>query len=305
MNYFKVAGLCLTLLLIFSACEQKSGEVLVTIGSETITEPDLALLARVNPRLQRRLATPEGRQQVLQNYVEQELLSQEAKKRGLNRDDMVQAKIALYEKVILAQSLLEAVINEKADEYFKSNPEEFEKVNITHIYIPFKTEANNPALEKGAKVTRSEEQAKQEAVKAKAALAKSEFAAVVAKFSEDANSKEDGGALGWVGRDDARLSRWGWTPIVTEAFSLQGGQVSEPIKSDNGYHLVMVVEPAKADDFEQVKPRIRFKIQAQIKDNLVSELKDKYPVEFAGAPAAAPQAETADGDAAADEKPAN
>lgn len=281
MKHLSVFVMCLVTVALLSACQKKSEGALVTVGNETITESDLDLLGKVNPRLQRRLATEEGRKLVLDNYVEQELLSQEAKKRGLDREDTVKAKIALYKKVILAQSLLEDALNRAAQEYYESNGPEFEKIKIAHLYVPFKTDAKDPALAPDAKVTRTAEEAKQRIEAAKAKLKNQDFAVVVSEYSEDERTKDNGGDLGWLGLEDVRLTRWGWAPIVKDAMSLKKGEVSDPIETASGYHLVLVEEPAKQEDFEQSQARIRFMIQQKVKDDLVASLREDYDVTFA------------------------
>jgi len=207
-------------------------------------------------------------------------MSQEAKSRGLDTEELVQAKIALYRKVILAQSLLEEMLEEESLKYFNDNPGEFEKVRIAHVYVPFKTANNEKALGKKVKVTRTDAQAKKRIQKAREEAKKTGFEKVAAKYSADSRTKDSGGEIGWVSVGDARLGRWGWDPLVVASMSMKAGELSEPIKTDSGYHLVKVLEPAKMDDYEQVKSRIRFKIQAQVKGNLVNSLQEKYDVEF-------------------------
>lgn len=267
------------------SCQQKTrGKVLVEVGSEVITEPDLELLIRVNPRLKRRIATPAGKKQILDNYVEQALMYQEAKKQGLARDPLVSAKIDLYRKVILAQALLEAALEEETKKYFDEHQGEFEKVKIAHIYIPFKTKEKNRALSKDANVKRSERQAKEKIAKLTLDLKANpdKFTELAEKDSEDARTQKRGGDLGWLALNDARMGRWGWALVVEKSFPLAVGTISEPIRSDNGYHLVKVVAGKKTDDFDQIKARVRFKIQSQIKSGLVNELKKQYKVSYAG-----------------------
>ena len=264
------------------ACEQKSGDVLVEVGKEVITQPDLDLLVKVNPRLQRRMATPAGKQQIIENYVEQALMFQEAKKQGLPRDPDVKAKIALYNKVILAQALLEAKLEEATRKYYDDNQDEFEKISLAHIYIPFKTEKPNRALGKEAKVKRSAEQAAKIAAKISEELKKdpAKFGDLVEKKSEDRRTKKREGDLGWLTLKDARMERWGWSLVAQQAFPLAAGAITDPIKSGNGYHLVKVLETKKMDDFEQAKARIRFKIQTKVKAELVNALKEAYKVSY-------------------------
>lgn len=296
MKHLSVFVICLVTAALLSACHKKPEGALVTVGDETITEADLDLLGKVNPRLQRRLASEPGRKQVLDNYVEQELLSQEAKKRGLDRDETVKAKIDLYDKVILAQSLLEEALDKAAKEYYDNNGPEFEKIKIAHIYVPFKSGEKDPALSPEVKVTRTADEAKKRIDEAKAKLKNEDFAAVASEYSEDVRTKDNGGDLGWVGENDVRLSRWGWAPIVKDAMSMQKGAVSEPIETASGYHLVLLEEPVKREDFDQAQARIRFMIQQQVKTDLVDSLRKKYAVKYVqpeGASSeAAPQAGT-------------
>ncbi len=267
------------------ACQPaKTGDALVTVGKESITQPDIDLLIKINPRLERRLNAPGGKKQIIDNYVEQSLMYQEARKQGLHNDPLVKAKIGLYDKVILAQSLLEERLEDATKEYYENNPKEFEKVKLAHIYIPYKVAGKNRALDKKAKVTRSEKQAKAIAEKVKAALDKNpaDFEAQVAKVSEDARTQKRDGDLGWLTAEDARMKRWGWLSLVEKGFPTAQGKIVGPVQSENGFHILKIVESKKQDSFDEVKPRIRFKVQSQVKSALVKELKEKYPVTYAG-----------------------
>jgi len=267
------------------ACQQpEQGNVLVKAGDEVITDMDLELLAKVNPRLKRRLATPEGRKQVLDNYVEQSLMYQEALRQQLDKDPAMVAKIDLYRKVIMAQGVLDKQLEEAAREYYDDHKDEFEKIQLAHMYVPFK-KANNRAINKGKKVKRNEAEAKKKIEDAKAELAKdpAAFDKLVEKFSEDDRTNKRGGELGWVTLNDARLRRWGWEKLAEKSFPLEEGAIMAPIRSSNGYHLLKIISAKKIDDFDSANTRIRFKIQAQIKSQLVDDLKKQYPVEFAQA----------------------
>ncbi len=63
-----------------------------------------------------------------------------------------------------------------------------------------------------------------------------DFAAVAKEFSQDTTTKEQGGDLGWFPR--GRM-----VPEFEEAaFSLPVGEVSEPVKTQYGYHIIKVEE---------------------------------------------------------------
>lgn len=281
---FLLGLLCISFVAFCFGCGgAQSGATLVKVGQEKITEGDLNLLLQVNPRLKSRANTAGGRRQILDNYVEQSLLYQEATKRGVDKDPLVQAKVDLYRKVIVAQGLLEQETKRAVEEYYKNHRDEFEKVKAAHIYIPFKTEAKNPALEKGDQVRRSPEEALVEAQKIKKELAKdpTQFDALAEKRSEHKQSKKRGGELGWVTISSERYQRFGWSKVLEQVFAMKEGEISEPIHSDNGYHLVKVVAAKKLDSLSDVESRIQFKLQGQMKKDLVESLKKEYSVVFA------------------------
>ncbi len=76
-----------------------------------------------------------------------------------------------------------------------------------------------------------------------------DFTKLAAIYSEDTGSATQGGDLGWFGK--GRMVK----PFEDAAFSLPLNQVSEPIKSDFGYHLIEVLEkdPNRPKDENQLQ----------------------------------------------------
>ena len=58
-------------------------KTLVTINGKKVTEGDVDFLGNINPRIKAQLATPAGKKRILDNLVEQEMLYQEAVKKGV------------------------------------------------------------------------------------------------------------------------------------------------------------------------------------------------------------------------------
>ncbi len=289
-------------LIFFPACEGGGGKTIVKVGGSKITEGDLETLARVNPRLKPRLATPAGKDKVVENYVEQEILYQESVSRGLNRSKDLKDKIALYEKILVAQALLDDELGKKVKEYYENHKDEFERVKVAHILIKtVGAEKAEPAKEqpKDKKKPSPPAPMHSEAVALKLAqaaldrVAKGEdFAKVAKEVSEDERTKPTGGDLGYITLKDKRLERWGWLPLAEKAFSMKAGEVSEPIKGKDGYHVLKVVEEKKLQAYEEAEAGIKFRLQADIRTQLLEGLKKKYKVAYAEketkAPAATP-----------------
>jgi peptidyl-prolyl cis-trans isomerase C len=71
-----------------------------------------------------------------------------------------------------------------------------------------------------------------------------------------------------------------------KAFSMEVGQVSEPVKTQFGYHLIKVLDKKEGEDktYEQLKPEMEkavlFQKQNMAYFNKTQEMKKKYEVEY-------------------------
>jgi peptidyl-prolyl cis-trans isomerase D len=81
-----------------------------------------------------------------------------------------------------------------------------------------------------------------------------DFAELAKELSLDTGSGAVGGDLGWFGKG-AMVA-----PFEEAAFNLEVGEVSEPVKSDFGYHIIQVLghqeNPLNATQFEQKKETV-------------------------------------------------
>jgi len=78
-----------------------------------------------------------------------------------------------------------------------------------------------------------------------------DFASVAREVSQDTASAANGGDLGWFGKGVMVA------PFEDAAFKLQPGEISDPVKSDFGYHIIQViakqVRPLDASQYEQAR----------------------------------------------------
>jgi len=80
-----------------------------------------------------------------------------------------------------------------------------------------------------------------------------DFAAEAKKYSDDATTKDAGGDLGLVTRGQM-------VPAFEEAvFSLKKGELSQPVKTQYGYHLIEVsdIVPEKQLSYDEVSENIK------------------------------------------------
>ncbi len=138
--------------------------------------------------------------------------------------------------------------------YYGSHQQEFaapEQARARHILIRPKTEDDagwSAAL------------AKAQEVRAKALTG--DFVALAKQYTEDPGSKDTGGELGWFGR--GRMVK----EFENAAFGLKPGEISQPVKSQYGYHIIQLEEtrPASIRPLAEVRDMIREKLLEGLAD---------------------------------------
>jgi peptidyl-prolyl cis-trans isomerase C len=148
-----------------------------------------------------------------------------------------------------------------------------------------------------------------EAKAVKAELDKgADFAELAKKKSKDPGAS-DGGDLGFFTKEQM-------VPEFSEvAFKLDPGKISDPVKSQFGWHIIKVEEKRnrKPPEFDQVKAQIETYVTRKAQADYVGKLREGAKIERtdqaantppagAGAPAAAPAGAAKAGDAAKDSK---
>lgn len=85
------------------------------------------------------------------------------------------------------------------------------------------------------------------------------FEALAEAHSDDSGSAQQGGDLGFFGKGvmDA--------PFEDAVFSMEEGEISEPIRSSFGFHVIKVtgIRPAETKPFAEVKERVRRELQLE------------------------------------------
>ncbi len=155
-------------------------------------------------------------------------------------------------------------------DYYDSNKSEFNKearVKARHILISYKGARNAT----GAAANRSEDEAKALAATVLADTKKpgADFAALASKYTDEAAGKTKGGDLGFFKKDQMVKE------FADAAFAMKAGEISGPVKSPFGYHIIRVdtVEEAKNVAFDEAKRGIADKLLA--KERRPKLIKDK------------------------------
>jgi len=126
--------------------------------------------------------------------------------------------------------------------YYEANPDSFfseSQAELSYIRLPKETTAEDEKLYLGELME----------IKARIDSGASTFEEEAKMESDDEGSGKQGGDLGWI-------SRGSMVPEFEDAaFSLDTGAVSDPVKTQFGYHLIRVEERRMKDGVEEIHAR--------------------------------------------------
>lgn len=243
-------------------------KVLAIVNGKEITETDLEFtISRFPQQNQQYFRSEQGRAQLLDQIVSYELVYNFAKDSKLEEEETFKNQLEAVKKDLLIQagitkSFENAKVTEsEIEEFYNKNKAMFqteETVSAKHILVDSEEEAKNIAEEINSDKITFEDAAK--------------------KYSK-CPSKEQGGNLG-------AFERGRMVPEFEKAaFDLDINTVSEPVKTQFGYHIIKVEEKNESDvkPLEEVKEMVSANL-LQEKQNkefltLVEKLKETYPVE--------------------------
>jgi len=206
--------------------------------------------------------SPELQNAVKEELVRREILAQEAKKKGMDKNPNIQGQIELAKQAVLIRAYL--------SDYVKANP--ISEAQLKAEYDVIKNNLGSTEYKSRHVLVEKEEEAK--AIIAK--LDKGEKFSELAKQSKDPGSKDKGGELGWS-------SPAAYVKPFGEALTkLKKGEYTKaPVQSDFGYHVIQLDDsrPSNPPPFDQVKPQLQQRASQQQIETLVKELRGKAKVD--------------------------
>ena len=261
--------------------------VVLRAGSVTLTKKQFDDLIDGLPENAKAMARGPRRKEFADFLVQAYILSDEARRRKLDETHAYRVQSMLSDDQVLSVLLRAQITDEtKVDEaearkYYDEHKGKYEEVTARHILIRVK--GSPTAVKPGAKeLTDQEALAKATEVR-KRILAGEDFAAV-AKTESDDSTASSGGALG-------SFPRGRMVPTFEQAaFALKPGEISEPVKTQFGYHIIKV-EDHKTKTFEEVREQIEKQlVPQQVTKTIVDMTKGAYyDPEFFAAPTPPPQ----------------
>ncbi len=251
-------GLVLATLAALGPARAAQDEVVARAGDVRLTRADVtALVAALGPDAQARLAAdPALLTRLVRARLAEQVLVNEAKAKDWDRQGRVRTLIEAAQREAVFRSYLASVSTPPADypsdaelqAAYDGNRALFatpRALHVAQIYLAVPADADAATLVKARK------QAAELLRRARAPGA--EFGALARASSQDTTSAAQGGDLGFT--DENRL-----VPAIRQALAaLKPGEISEPVRTDTGLHLVKLIEvrPAGVRPLAEVREQLR------------------------------------------------
>lgn len=178
-----------------------------------------------------------GLEEMKEFYATDEALQNELDNYGLTLEDVKNNIKSNLQIELLLEPYME-ITDEEMAEYFETNKASFgqeEQVKASHILV----ETEEVALEVKAKIDAGED-----------------FGELAKEYSIDTANSEQGGNLGYFAE----------SKMVAEfsdaAFSLEVGEISDPVKTNHGYHIIKVEDkieeklPVLEENIDEIKSQL-------------------------------------------------
>ena len=176
------------------------------------------------------------RRSVLNSLIEQAIIEQAASAAGISVTDE-ELETTVQESITAGQG------QESFNQWLAENNltlEEFREIQRSQLLASKMIERVTALVPTSAAQVHARHILTRDAAQAPALLEElrggANFAALAQQASEDASTAANGGDLGWFPRDVPLMP----SPVAEMAFSLQPGEISDVIESDQGYHIVKV-----------------------------------------------------------------
>jgi peptidyl-prolyl cis-trans isomerase C len=234
------------------ALAQDPAKTVATVDGQAITEEDVRVaLDELSGSLPQQLDAAQRRTYAIDYLVDLKIVAREAAKEKLADAPDFKRRLDQTRDRLLMESLLtregeKGATDEAMRKFYDDTVKSLkggQEVRARHILVETEAEAR-AALER---VRKGED-----------------FAKVAAELSKDPGSGKEGGDLGWFEKE--RM-----VPEFAEAaFKLEKGQVSEPVKTQFGVHII------KTEDKREKAPPAFDAVKEQLKRYMVQKAQQEY-----------------------------
>ena len=241
-------------------------KILAAVGGQSITEGDVEQFLAALGQRGDAYRTPEGKAAILEELINRKLFLMEAQRNLFEAEPAFKAQLKQAKESLLVNYAIEKAVSsvrvkdEEIVAFYEENKDKMgggDTVNASHILVETEEEANRILDE------------------IKAGLS---FEDAAKKYSS-CPSKEQGGNLGDFGRGQM-------VPEFEQAaFAMAEGELSAPVKTQFGYHLIRLnsKKAGEVTPLSEVRDRIEAELMRRAQQTAyqskVNQLKILFPVD--------------------------
>lgn len=239
------------------------GTIVATVGGEPITEADLAFAAEDIGADLNKIPADQVRAVLLAQMIDLTLMAQAGEKAGLQDDELFKLRLdyltdralrRAYTKTAVSDTITQDAIKAEYDKQIAAIPDE-DEVHARHILV---------TTEDDAKAVKAELDAGADFVE----LAKTK--------SIEPNAAQSGGDLGYFKRGVMVK------PFGDAVFAMTVGQVSDPVQTQFGWHIIRVEDrrPAAKPTLEEMTQQIGQQLYVEKYRALFDELRKTATIDI-------------------------
>lgn len=239
-----------------------TGDVVATVNGNKVTQPMVdTIYEGLPPQVKMQIDAMGTKGPLVEQVIDLELLYRDALKRGVHTKPETKANIAMATRKAMADMALQQAVEEQlTDEAMKKWYDEHqvqfaqEQVKLNHIVA---------ADEKAAQAAMAEIEGGKS------------FADVAKATSLDQGSAAKGGELGWFSKKDLG------GPLGEAAFDAKEGKATGPVKTQYGYHVILVSETRDKAPFDEVKDQIKEQMGSDLAMDYIKGLREGATIDKA------------------------
>ena len=237
--------------------------VVATVGGETITEADIAFAAEDLARELQQMPPADQRAFLVTILIDMKVMAKAAKDAGLDQADSFKRRLRYLEEQSLrrayfAEKIATGVTEESLKAAYDKLVADFkpvEEVHARHILVASIEEAD--------------------AIKAELTAGKP-FEVLAMEKTIDPSGKQNGGDLGFFTKEMMVK------PFADTAFAMEVGQVSDPVMTQFGWHIIKLEEKrlSQPPSLKEVGQQLSQQVMFKAFDDSVGALKKELVIEI-------------------------
>ncbi|MFQ5543833.1 MAG: peptidylprolyl isomerase [Nitrospiria bacterium] len=212
-------------------------------------------------RLTQERMGPEGfdslevKKELLDGLISEELLNQEGRRLKLHQSKAVTEQINDLTRQLVVRETVNQIVKNKVTpeamkQFYGKNQTAYREVHAQHILLKTEDEAKaiKKKLDEGA-----------------------DFSTLAKEASGDQGSAKNGGDLGFFMK--VQMVK----PFSDAAFSMKDNEISEPVKSNFGYHVIKVLE-SRTPTFDKLSAQQQQFLRSEMIQWEITQLKEKSKI---------------------------